>query len=566
MEQFCFKKMSNIHLVKSSVNDEIADQLQKLNQSNVELNSDNIKAKINENKSINHTSLLQIKSDFLHENKDKNKEKKLADIKNNHQSIDDCLQSPLEIWNSIQNFLYNEYGHNLYQNCFSFLKFIKISDQSIVISAPNKTIRSLILQTYFHKIHNFITSNYQNISVIEILIEQNNYGVNNAQTNLIEVHDFDQTKDQIKVNSTSRNKSKTLYINKNSDEQLSIGSILDQNLSFENFVHDVSNRIAYNAAKELVSNSSAIAINSLCIHGDIGMGKTHLLQSIANHLAPSMRVAYFTSEKFSREYVNAVQNNSLNFFKNYLSELDVLLLDDLQFLCGKHSTERELTNTFDGLMALSKKVVLSSNIHPSQLQLDPRSKSRFTSCLSVGIHKSNFDLRIKILEHKLIHNEFAKKIGLNREMLYLIAYHVCDSIRELEASFNRIIKYCQLAEINANPEIIHHLVVSKHEDRKAKGNNTVSAKIISTVVSDYFSIDQVEMISRSRIAKISHARQIAAYLMRELAGMSVKQIGIFLGNRDHSTIVYMINSIRNQSSSLRMHQLDEIRNHCVGKA
>ncbi len=485
-------------------------------------------------------------------------------------NVDHARGDGVEVWNALCFFLKREYGSNLYKNCFMPLKFVRVSGGSIVLSAPNRAIRSLVLQTYFHKIHNFITSNYKDICIIEVLLEQLDERSNDNQSILVKVDNISEKiqsnghDNDAKIGSNDRDKKSISYTSKSrANSQLTMASLLDNSLTFDNFIYGIPNKIAYNAARELAAHSSSININGLCIHGDIGMGKTHLLQSIANQMSSEMKVAYFTCEKFSREYVKAIKNNTLGDFKYYLSELDMLLLDDLQFVCGKQGTERELTHAFDGLMELSKKVVISSSHHPSQLNLDPRSKSRFVSCLAVGIDKCNFDLRIRILEHKFVRNEMAKQLGINQEMLYLIAYHVDNNIRELEASLNRVVAYCRLAEIKASPEIVHDLVVSRAGMGGTRDNRMVSYESIVQIVSDYFSVDQIEIVSRSRTAKISHARQVAAYLMRELSNMSVKQIGISLGNRDHSTVVYMINAVRNQSNALRMQQLDEVRRRCI---
>ncbi len=308
--------------------------------------------------------------------------------------------------------------------------------------------------------------------------------------------------------------------------------------TFDRFIVGNNNRFAF-AAAEAVAKRPANAYNPLFIYGSVGIGKTHLLHAIANEISSmNLNVCLVTSEKFTNDLINSLRNRSTNEFKNRYRSIDVLLIDDIQFLAGKESTQEEFFHTFNELHGQNKQIVITSDSPPNEIPtLQDRLKTRFSWGLTADIQPPELETRIAILRNKLDQN----KTEFSDDVLNYVATQFPNNVRELEGALNRITAYSNLLDskidINAASKIIKDLI---NEQNK----KPLTIPQIKRIVSSKLDISIDELSSKSRTKEISQARQIAMYLCREVTNISLLKIGENFGNRDHSTVMHAIDKIK----------------------
>ena len=309
-------------------------------------------------------------------------------------------------------------------------------------------------------------------------------------------------------------------------------SLLDPRFTFDTFVIGGSNNIAYAAAKA-VAAQPAKAFNPLYIYGDVGLGKTHLMHAIGNKIKednPSARITYVTSETFTNELIQSIQDNTNAQFRNKYRNVDVLMVDDIQFIAGHNSTQEEFFHTFNTLHTAGKQIVISSDKPPREIaRLEERLRSRFEWGLIADIQKPDFDTRIAILRKKA-ENE---GIEISDEMLELIAGRIESNIRELEGSLTRVNAYAKLNHCEINEDVISHAL---HDIAVVRDPKRITPDLIIECVSDYYGLSTDLVRGDSRKKEIAQARHVAVYLTREMTGLSLPRIGDAFG-RDHSTII-----------------------------
>ena len=307
-------------------------------------------------------------------------------------------------------------------------------------------------------------------------------------------------------------------------------SSLHPRYAFDTFVVGPSNRLAA-AAAEAVAESPARAYNPLFLYGGVGLGKTHLLYAVGNVCAEAgLQVLYVSSEEFTNDLINAIRNHTTDAFRERYRRMDVLLIDDIQFIAGKESTQEEFFHTFNTLHGQDKQIVISSDRPPKALvTLEERLRSRFEWGLTADIQPPDFETRLAILSTK------AERAGRNvrSELLEIIARRVQSNIRELEGALNRVLAFADLSGLPLTEE----LVDSALSDFLPRGGALTADRII-TVIAQYFNLDRERMLSKDRSRDVAKPRQIAMYLMREETSASLPQIGEALGGRDHTTVLY----------------------------
>lgn len=427
------------------------------------------------------------------------------------------------IWHEVLDSLSNKIDRVSFCSWISNLKFLQIQDDTVIISAPSKFIREWIINNYLDTLMSSIRSIDNTIRRIDIQVAPHSEK-NTSKDNLNE------------------NTSKKYFHSTNNTNTKTVFSKLNPNFSFKNFICGESNRIAYKIFQDIADNnlSDHFSCKIFYLYSDVGMGKTHLLQSIANKVSKNtkskLKVGYISAERFMHHYVSAIQNNDLLKFKEEIRSVDVFLLDDLQFICGKASTQKEFSSTVDALIELGKIVVVSCDRHPFKLETDSRTKSRLMSSNIINIKNAEFDLRFGILEHK---NSIKNHI-LNQDLLKLIATKVKSSIRELEAALNNIITYCTVSDIQPDSyNVEKYLVEHLHFENKEP-----SFEQIIDVVTKHYSINKNDIISKNRSKQLVLAREVIANLTRQLTDLSLKEIGQKLGNRDHATVSYYIKNFK----------------------
>ena len=322
---------------------------------------------------------------------------------------------------------------------------------------------------------------------------------------------------------------------------------LNPNYTFDTFVIGQSNRFAH-AAAFAVSESPAQAYNPLFIYGDSGLGKTHLLHAIghyAKHLFPSLRVRYVNSEEFTNDFINSIRDDEGSSFKQIYRNVDMLLIDDIQFLAGKEHTQEEFFHTFNALHNHQKQVVITSDLPPKQLTgFAERMRSRFEWGLITDVQPPELETRIAILRKKAQ----SESLNVPDDVMEYIASHITANIRELEGALIRVTAF---ASLNKQPvDVALAEVVLKDLITDAGDTEITAGQVLATTAS-YFDVTLEDLRSKSRTRTLTNARQIAMYLLRELTDMSLPRIGQELGGRDHTTVMHAVRKVGAQMAERR---------------
>ncbi len=325
-------------------------------------------------------------------------------------------------------------------------------------------------------------------------------------------------------------------------------SFLNPNYTFDTFVVGSNNRFAHSASLA-VAESPGEAYNPLYIYGGPGLGKTHLIQSIGHFLLdndPSLKVIYVTSEAFTNEVIETIRNGNaakLSNMRNKYRTADVLMIDDIQFIIGKESTQDEFFHTFNALQSLGKQIIITSDKPPKDMvTLEERIRSRLEWGLMADIGTPDYETRMAILRKKAETDHFV----IADEILDYIAVNIKSNIRELEGALNKLHAYhrmenCEITMMIAEAEL--HSIITPDQRKEP------TCQLIIEVVCEHFHISPEQMISKNRSANISHPRQIAMYLCNELTSDTYKSIGNYLGGKDHATVLHGIKKIRDEMES-----------------
>ncbi|HBI33973.1 MAG TPA: chromosomal replication initiator protein DnaA [Candidatus Moranbacteria bacterium] len=312
--------------------------------------------------------------------------------------------------------------------------------------------------------------------------------------------------------------------------------------TFENFIIGENNELA-RAACYAVSQNLGKIYNPLFIYGGVGLGKTHLLQSIGNEVLandPSRRIKYITSERFANELIDSIRNQTVNDFKSTYQAIDLLIIDDVQFLAGKEKTQNEFFHIFNALYQINKQIVISSDRPPKAIAtLEDRLRSRFEGGMIADIGKPDIETRIAILKTKSAENNFY----LDEEAIRFIAENVKNNIRELEGALNRIIAACEFNKKLPTLKFVQQALAEIISSGKKKG---IQAQHVIEAISQYFNISTKELIEKGRKKEIAYARHIAMYLMRSELNASYPSIGTQFGGRDHTTALHAYEKINRE--------------------
>ncbi len=318
-------------------------------------------------------------------------------------------------------------------------------------------------------------------------------------------------------------------------------SELNPRYTFDRFISSASSRLTYEAALA-VAEHPATVYNPLLIYGGVGLGKTHLLQAIAHACQRrGLRVIYIPSEAFTNDLVDAIRGRTTAMFREKYRSVDVLLVDDIQFIAGKESTQEEFFHTFNALLTFNKQVALASDRHPSQLEtLEDRLRSRFAGGLVMDLQPPEFETRVAILE--MWARE--RSISLPRPVCQMIAERARANVRELEGIFNQVVATSQLTRRALNLETAQTLLEGYRRPRQ----HVTLARVLD-VTARYHGVSVDELIGPRRTQKLTQARQIAMYLARELTLASLPQIGEAFGGRAHSTVLHSCNKVADELAS-----------------
>ena len=413
-----------------------------------------------------------------------------------------------ECWNQVLKSLENEISTIPFETWFKVLKPVEITENEFVLQTPT-TQHAEGLKRYMPILKYSIKIVTRKYYKIRIQLEND---------------------DGIDIEITKK---------KPSNEYIDVKNNLIPRYVFENFVMGSSNQIAY-AASLAVAESPGTAYNPLFLYGGVGLGKTHLMHSIAHYMLdqnPNARVLYASSEKFTNEFITAIREKKQDEFKEKYRNIDALLIDDVQFLAKKESTQEEFFHTFNQLWELNKQIILSSDKPPSELKiLEERLRSRFSWGLIADIQQPDFETRTAILEKKAE----IDGIELPKEVYQFIAKTIVSNIRELEGALTRVAAYTKLANMNITPELVDEALKDFMYSSK---NKKITIDIIQSVTADYFNIKTDDILSSKRSKNIVYPRQIAMYLCRKMLDTPLVKVGESFGGRDHTTVMHSCEKI-----------------------
>ena len=423
-------------------------------------------------------------------------------------------------WKIVQDHMKKKLGPDIYESWLKKIDFVEEINNYVLLSVPTRFIRDWITSRYLDQILNIIRIFKKDIIRIEFKIAEKKTGLNQDEENF-----------------------KLLDINENvsfiKDSYLQYNRI-DPNKKFENFITGPSNKLAYEASIKVSENISHY--NPLYIYGGVGMGKTHLLNSIAYELKKNNKVMFISAERFMYQFVKSIKSNDMVKFKEYFRNTDILLIDDIQFMNGKEAMQEEFFHTFNALLDKGSQIIISADRAPNKLsRIQERIKSRFGGGLVVDIQKPDHELRKKIIEKKAeelnsLHNNQFK---ISQEIKDFISLEITASIRELVGAINRIVSFSRI--YNKTPNLAEIKVVLK--DLLNINENKVTIDLIQTIVCKFFKISKNEMLSSRRSRYLVRPRQTAIYLTKILTSKSLPEIGREFSNRDHTTIIHSVKTI-----------------------
>ena len=436
-----------------------------------------------------------------------------------NQSISNSKSEKLD-WSLIQAEMKNKLGLEIYESWLKKINFVEEFSNYILLSVPTRFIRDWITSRYLDQILQSIKNYKKEIIRIEFKIiesKKNESLENNFQP-------FEKNNENI-----SFIKDSFLQYNR-----------IDPNKRFENFITSSSNKLAYEASLKVSENVSHY--NPLYIYGGVGMGKTHLLNSIGFELKKSNKVMFISAERFMYQFVKSIKANEMVKFKEYFRNTDILLIDDIQFMNGKEAMQEEFFHTFNALLDKGAQIIVSADRAPNKLsRIQERIKSRFSGGLVVDIQKPDYELRKKIVENKIeeLNNLYPDQIKISNDIKDFISNEITASVRELVGAINRTISFSRI--YNKMPNLSETKIVLK--DLLNLAENKVTIDLIQTLVCKFFKISKNEMLSSRRSRYLVRPRQTAIYLTKILTSKSLPEIGREFSNRDHTTIIHSVKTI-----------------------
>lgn len=412
-----------------------------------------------------------------------------------------------EIWQQILSIIQTKLSKPSYDTWFKATKAVSITDQTIVISAPT-TFAVEWLESRYTKL--------VATTVMEIMGKQVDVSFVIEEARPSEPS-LPQTQTPPPVSSEE-----------------TISHMLNPKYTFDTFVIGSGNRFAH-AASLAVAEAPARAYNPLFLYGGVGLGKTHLMHAIGHYIlehSPSSKVVYISSEKFTNEFINSIRDNRAESFRNKYRNIDILLIDDIQFLAGKESTQEEFFHTFNALHEERKQIIISSDRPPKEIPtLEERLRSRFEWGLITDIQPPDLETRIAILRKKAK----AENLDIPNEAMMYIANQIDTNIRELEGALIRVVAYSSLI----NQDVTTHLAAEALKDIIPSSRpKMITIQDIQQKVGDYYNLRMEDFKARKRTKAIAFPRQIAMYLSRELTDYSLPKIGDAFGGRDHTTVIH----------------------------
>jgi len=438
-------------------------------------------------------------------------------------------------WARIRGRLQSEVGEVEYRTWLRQMTLIGIDGDEITINLPTRFLRDWVSSRYGDRLNALWQSENAAVRRVDLC-------VGGAVAPIISHGDANPTK--IEPAPPSASNPPPARADEKPDARPDIAAALDPRFTFEGFVVGKPNEFAYACARRVAERPASSDFNPLFLYGGVGLGKTHLMHAIAWELATReppesgrpVSVAYMSAEKFMYRFISAIRSHSTMEFKEQLRGVDVLMIDDLQFLIGKDNTQEEFFHTFNYLIEAGKQIVVSADKSPADLNgLEDRLRTRLGCGVVADLHSTTFELRISILESK------AARAGVPvpAKVMEFLAHKITSNIRELEGALNRLIAHANLfgrvITLETTQEVLHDIL--KAHDRR------VTIEEIQKKVAEHYSIRLTDMSSARRARAVARPRQVAMYLAKQLTSRSLPEIGRKFGNRDHTTVMHAVSRI-----------------------
>lgn len=446
-----------------------------------------------------------------------------------------------EHWSQCLEVLSKEIPEKLFALWIRPLKAVSLSHdaRTIVLSAPNRFKLDWVMKNYADRIQDILRGVVHADVTVQFEIASKQTGADSVAAPATQ-HSHSPATETAVVAESPMLAPVSEAIGQGTEK-----SRLHTELTFDNFVSGKANQLARAAAEQVAANPG-VSYNPLFLYGGVGLGKTHLIHAIGNHVSsrkPGSLIRYIHAEQYVSDVVKAYQRKAFDEFKRYYYSLDLLLIDDIQFFAGKSRTQEEFFYAFEQLIAARKQIIITSDTYPKDIQgMDDRLISRFNSGLTVAIEPPELEMRVAILMKKAEQ----QRVGLSEDVAFFVAKHMRSNIRELEGALRRI---CAFASFHNRP-INLDLARDALRDMISIHHGQISVETIQKTVADYYKIKVADMYSKRRPANIVLPRQVAMYLAKEMTEKSYVEIGELFGGRDHTTVLHAVGKINEQRNQI----------------
>jgi len=420
------------------------------------------------------------------------------------------------IWENVQSSFEVLFGTEVYSSWLKKISLLKEYNDYIVLGVPTRFFRDWIVSRYLDKILAQLKTFKNSINRVEFKILEEH------KTNSIDAYKVED------FNKVTEIKDSILNYNR-----------LNTNLNFDNFVSGSSNEIALASSKKVCEQASRY--NPLYIYGGVGLGKTHLLNAIGLELEKKTNVMFISAERFMYHFIKSIKKNDMVNFKDFFRKASVFIIDDIQFIRGKEGLQEEFFHTFNSLIDKSSQVIISADRAPMKLdRVQERIKSRLAGGLVVDIDSPDLDLKVKIINKRLldIQNQFKESINISEEVINFIAAESKTNVRELIGVLNRIVTFSKIHKKTLTISDCKNILKDVFNQAKI-----ITVDKIQNTVANFFNIPLAEMLSQRRSRPLARPRQIAMYLAKKITTRSLPEIGRRFANRDHTTVIHAVKTI-----------------------
>ncbi len=418
-------------------------------------------------------------------------------------------------WPRITSELKKSLDKDTFQNWIKPIYFESLIDTSLTLSVPTRFLRDWIIKNYASVIKKVYMDQGHSIDKLAILVKENNNRI---------------------IPGTE-----VIYEDKDDDEDTyydDISAPLDPKFTFDNFIVGKPNELAY-AAAQRVAQSEVVSFNPLFLYGGVGLGKTHLMHAVAWNIKkrnPKKNVVYLTAEKFMYQFIKALRFKNIMSFKEQFRSVDVLMIDDVQFIIGKDNTQEEFFHTFNTLIDKKRQIIISADKSPADLDgLEDRLKSRLGWGLVADIHPLTYELRLGILQAKAEQ----KSLNLKQEVMEFLANKITNNVREMEGALNRLAVHASIQDSEISVDLVKDVL----KDLLRTNSRKITIDEIQKKVVEHYNIKLSDMHSPRRSRSVARPRQVAMYLAKSITTRSLPEIGRKFGGRDHTTVIHAIKTI-----------------------